>query len=355
MTRRPSTVSGPVHSHVMKQNVASPSGFSTRGFLLFVPYVLCSLAAGMGTVGFPFEILSNLRPQLFVAGVGLAALLVVLQAHRLLIFVSLGAALVHGSVVAVASPFLQPLGERTQSAPSLQVLWSNLHGQIEELDVIRRLSLDRDVLVLTEIPTLSLDALEESMPGFALVAITHHLASVRNLERRRSEVHFCGMDVGVLVRREKVQVVRSLPIAGATALKVELLDRSGQPVTLIAAHPGPAIGPSFLSERNLVFDRLQELAPSDQAFVVVGDFNITPWAPDYERLPGRRAGDPRLAPTWFSRIPGLGLPIDHVLLGNGLAFTNARVEGSEASDHFPLKVDIVHPSGVRMTRLDEAI
>ena len=41
-------------------------------------------------------------------------------------------------------------------------------------------------------------------------------------------------------------------------------------------------------------------------------------------------------PTWFSRFPFMGLPIDHVLVNPGFRAAEVEVLPSIGSDHFPL-------------------
>ena len=52
--------------------------------------------------------------------------------------------------------------------------------------------------------------------------------------------------------------------------------------------------------------------------------------------------------TWISRVPLLGLPIDHVLVGRGLVPLVRRVVDDIGSDHLPVVVDLAVRGGGRI-------
>ena len=79
----------------------------------------------------------------------------------------------------------------------------------------------------------------------------------------------------------------------------------------------------------------------DALWLVAGDLNVTPWSTAFGRM--ARTGslaDVSLGrgihPTWFSRFPFMGLPIDHVLVNPGFRAAEVEVLPSIGSDHFPL-------------------
>lgn len=84
--------------------------------------------------------------------------------------------------------------------------------------------------------------------------------------------------------------------------------------------------------------------------VLMGDFNVTPWSASFRRVlddsglldsatqPAERPRWPR--PTWFSRWPGLGLPIDHILLSPDWRIHERRLGPYFGSDHRPVVIEI---------------
>ncbi len=80
-------------------------------------------------------------------------------------------------------------------------------------------------------------------------------------------------------------------------------------------------------------------APDHRA-IVLGDLNLTPWAPAFSRLLEhgnlRDTGPYRgLLATWLSRLPFVGLLIDHVLASPRIGIIANRLGDDVGSDHLP--------------------
>lgn len=83
---------------------------------------------------------------------------------------------------------------------------------------------------------------------------------------------------------------------------------------------------------------------------LMGDFNTAPWSVSFRRVlddtglldsatqPAERPRWPR--PTWFSRWPAIGLPIDHILLSPTWRIHERRLGPFFGSDHRPLVIEI---------------
>ena len=84
--------------------------------------------------------------------------------------------------------------------------------------------------------------------------------------------------------------------------------------------------------------------------VLMGDLNTTPWSVSFRRvLEGSGLSDSATLPaerphwtwpTWFSRWPGLGLSIDHILLSAAWRIRERRLGPSFGSDHRPLVIEL---------------
>lgn len=109
---------------------------------------------------------------------------------------------------------------------------------------------------------------------------------------------------------------------------------------IAAVHPTPPNTAGLLKERDAHIALLQ--AHLTEPFVLAGDFNATPWCPVFTAIPGRRVGGYLLAPTWFSNLPLLGLPIDHIMISSALKVSAYEVSKSTGSDHRALLARI-HP------------
>lgn len=81
-------------------------------------------------------------------------------------------------------------------------------------------------------------------------------------------------------------------------------------------------------------------------FAIMGDLNITPWSPAFERtLKACQAADSRLGhgnqASWPSFLGPMGIPIDHCLVGGGFEVVSRKVlRGDFGSDHAPVLLEL---------------
>ncbi|MEO0606755.1 MAG: endonuclease/exonuclease/phosphatase family protein [Pseudomonadota bacterium] len=105
---------------------------------------------------------------------------------------------------------------------------------------------------------------------------------------------------------------------------------------IVALHARTPLTQRTLNARNAILEAVENrLAPQD-TFILLGDFNLTAWSPTFRKLPGQRAGDPRLSNTWPTFAPILGLSIDHVMFDGDLELVEFKVLESVGSDHYPI-------------------
>lgn len=120
-----------------------------------------------------------------------------------------------------------------------------------------------------------------------------------------------------------------------------------QPLTVFAIHPPPPIIPSAAESRNQIFNLLathirQEVGP----LLVVGDFNATSWSPNFSQLvQDAQLNDARVAnglqPSWPTFLPSfMRIPIDHVLVNDGVQVINRQTLPNIGSDHLPVLIEI---------------
>ncbi|MEM8839471.1 MAG: endonuclease/exonuclease/phosphatase family protein [Pseudomonadota bacterium] len=108
---------------------------------------------------------------------------------------------------------------------------------------------------------------------------------------------------------------------------------AGKLVQIVAVHPANPLRPRGFARRNIKLRLASEVLSQTKPYVLLGDFNTTPWTPSFDLIPGTRAGDPRLESTWITDLPLLGLPIDHVFFSEGLKLTDYKVGPFFGSDH----------------------
>ncbi len=119
----------------------------------------------------------------------------------------------------------------------------------------------------------------------------------------------------------------------------------GKPVTLIAIHPLPPVTAVQVPHWQSLLQKAGSLAagiPHD--VIVAGDLNATPWCEGMRMLKAGsgldfRSKAPVWPPTWGLRGPTM-MPIDHVLVTDGLVVTKREIGGDFGSDHRSVLVEI---------------
>jgi endonuclease/exonuclease/phosphatase (EEP) superfamily protein YafD len=132
--------------------------------------------------------------------------------------------------------------------------------------------------------------------------------------------------------------------AQVPSLIVEI-DLDNHPMTLIGTHPPP---PKSKDESILRNQQLKNIAAyiaqSEESCMLLGDLNTTSWSPYFrEFMRMSRLRDSRegfgIQPTWPSNKPLFMVPIDHVLVSEGIN-VHKRFTGPDiGSDHRPVIVD----------------
>lgn len=115
----------------------------------------------------------------------------------------------------------------------------------------------------------------------------------------------------------------------------------GNEIKFTVVHPPPPKGLKETVARDAYLIAASQTLESKKNFVVIGDFNLTPWEPKFEALPGKRAGDPRWSRTWNARNFVERLTIDHALIGDEIRLVEASILPDVGSDHFPLHL-VIH-------------
>ncbi len=292
-------------------------------------------ATGIGAAaryGWPWELAANFASQLAIAGlVAAAAALATGQPSWAILA---GAAVAWNVGRIVRTPSSAPVtagGDVAGADDAVTVLWANLWGRLSATERLAELAqVERaDLIGFAEGPPddADLDALFPDHP--------HRLDSATAALR----VGGAPTRVAILSRHplEDVQITDD-PGPGRAIARATVRPPNGAPLRVFATHPMPAKTPRHLRDRDAMIALIRAEAEAREGgrYLVMGDFNLSPSAPAYRLLPGRRAGGPWRVGTWLTRLPGVGLTIDHVMLGPGVALRAARVGPAIGSDHFPV-------------------
>jgi endonuclease/exonuclease/phosphatase (EEP) superfamily protein YafD len=277
------------------------------------------------------ELTTHFRPHLAALGLAVALGAIGLRS-------GIGAA---AAGVAVALnllpllPYAAPWRAVAEAAPQgvpLRVLTLNLRHEHADPDKVR-------ALVARERPDLV--ALSEILPEHAplLESLREQLPTVLRPERTGA------FEVVLLTRWEASEVEIDRSAHSRLPVTRLLLCREGVCVRVVALHAARPLE-QWGRLRAAQFEVLARLARGDGRVIALGDLNCTPWSPAFAAL--LRAGglaDSALGRgivgTWISRLPVLGLPIDHVLVGAAVGVRERRVGEDVGSDHLPLLADLV--------------
>jgi endonuclease/exonuclease/phosphatase (EEP) superfamily protein YafD len=290
-----------------------------------------------GALWWVFDLFSHFRAQYVVAALLLAVLLGVLRQLR---WVLIAIALAAVNLIPVVPLFLQPAsGLPAAAGPALELMSFNVFGFNRQY--ARLLGYVReeqpDVLVLLEITPEWLPSIRE------LAALYPH-----------RWIH-AGDDVTGIAMMSRIapRTTQVLGLAGNGVPSYLLTFDSGSgSISVVGTHLSWPLGGDNVRLRNSELDSLARLARDHEGpLVVVGDLNITPFSPVFQRTL-REGGlrrcvpDAGLSPTWPAQFPPLFIQIDHCLATSDVRAANFRVGPYLGSDHYPIVIDVA-PATIR--------
>ncbi len=224
-----------------------------------------------------------------------------------------------------------------QAAPAdarlVRVVSANVHGSMAALEqlALQAKSYGADIVSAYEVPDdLTMDIIARLFPDL-----------------RDREMPSVGRHELKLIRRSMLAAREADAIAYTpfpSSHGVIMRAQIGG-VQLVTTHPPSPGDPGLKGDRDLQLGRLADGLDASRPFIIVGDFNTTPWGRAYQSTPGVRAGDPRFDGTFPASAGWFGLPIDHVKFGGGLTLTDYRAGPGIGSDHLPLFATFALPAG----------
>lgn len=278
----------------------------------------------LGEAGWAFDLFAHFPRHLVVAAI-LAAAIAALCRKRVPSALAAAIAIFHAILVLTTSSYSPP-SEAPNDAKLVRIVSSNVHGSPDALAALSRLA-DKyaaDLVSVYEVPALSDAELENLFPAASVVAVRQSVDG-RELSKKM-----------LAVSRLVVTPAEVFSTGGRSNRAVLRYQLSGESIQIIAAHPVSPDSPAGMRDRNRMLSALALGVDQAAPFVIMGDFNASPWSRIYRQLPGMRAGDPRLESTFPAQSPALGIPIDHILFGGGLQLRDYRVGPDIGSDHLPL-------------------
>ena len=304
--------------------------------LVALPLALATAASYLGAWWWALALIANFRPHL-------AALSLISSGVTLLWRSRFGAGLSLVLLAINGAPLLPYLGmandHNSARATNLRVLAYNMHGEATDREMFRDL-IERerpDLVVLSEVSG-DITALAEQ---------------VRALPAYRAGQGPGLLYGAVLFSRWPVPDwhVERTPDGVGSVLRAQLCasERWRGCLRVIALHAAPPFGDGVTTnEQQLeIAARLAGEAP-ERLTLLAGDLDLTPWSLEFHELLARsglvdtalRRG---LTATWLSRLPFVGLMIDHVLVSPAIGIVANRLGSQTGSDHFPVIADLAIP------------
>ncbi len=288
-----------------------------------------TLASLFMRANWPFELLNHFRPHMIVAGViGVLACLLLGERWE---WAAIAAGLALVNYAALPAPRWTKPEERFASTPGVTIVWANVwhkQGPLERTLAWAKTQ-GADVILIGEYaPSEAADALPGDYPHRLYPA-----PAPEGLKYARRVAAFSRLPI----ENSQIRQGPGPSLRPFVSFSVRVGDQS---LDIIGTHPTPPTWPRLLRERDRHIATLAALTNS--LFVLAGDFNATPWAPVFKSIPGRRVGGYLLAPTWFSNLPLLGLPIDHIMASPTIKVSAYQVARFTGSDHRAILAR-VHP------------
>jgi endonuclease/exonuclease/phosphatase (EEP) superfamily protein YafD len=319
------------------------AGTLALGTVALVGLALLSVITRRWGWSLPLELLSHFQVQYFAAGLLLSLLLLWLWRFK-----PVAMAIAIASMVVLSSPILPwflPTGTAIASSPTLKLLFSNVYIRNQEtaplLALVERE--DPDIIALAEVSPL----------WDAPLAL---LSSEYPFQAGETATNPFGLKVLSKFPLNELQLLEFANSRTSLAMQLEVEQR---PLTVVVTHPVPPVRPEMLHSRNRQLANLATyLAARSHPTIVIGDFNITPWSPYYQRfiqetqLHNTRKGF-GILPTWpvassESSVPNglhqlLSIPIDHCLVDPTLQVLEMHTGATVNSDHRPIVVTLALP------------
>ena len=301
------------------------------GCVLYLGVLVCVLISNLSLFdpNWPFGLFASFTPSLLFA-LPFILIIAVKLSRPFGGLIALVSVLAFGRFVTF-DHYIKPTGGACADTSCTTIVMTNLRQEESAAETLaQRLDGAFDVLVLTEVPrALTKADLEKQFGGMVLQPdggdppLASPLAVISRLPQERFSITRTLLDQGERYPRG------ILDVRPASSL-------STRP-QILGLHP---VWPKTASRMQARNDYLNTVAQKrvGENFVMIGDFNLTPWEPFFSTFPGRRAGNPRWIRTWNANDPVQRITIDHALIGPGLELVETEVMEDVGSDHFPIRV-----------------
>ncbi|MEL6414027.1 MAG: endonuclease/exonuclease/phosphatase family protein [Pseudomonadota bacterium] len=274
------------------------------------------------------EMIASFLPHLVLLGIVSSILLALFDAKFSIIGMVL--TLIAATPFLTFSQFLSPTEAECPPTNCLTVITANVFARTEAtIDLLELAEVEgADVVAMNE--SINLILASEYRPSFAAYETVIH-AAWENMPRHMGNPITLSTNQPL---RFQDRVLRY--DTGGRAYIIADLDGDWSGTRLVAAHAMTPVSRTGLRTRNALLSAAGEAAAESDSFILMGDFNLTPWTPAFRKLPGKRAGDPRFTSTWPVALGPFGIPIDHIMFSDDLELVEFKPLEPDISDHYPI-------------------
>ncbi|MEO1552718.1 MAG: endonuclease/exonuclease/phosphatase family protein [Pseudomonadota bacterium] len=303
------------------------SSITAGATVLYGLSALCLLAPFFPLV-FLTEMIVSFTPHILVLGF-LGSLLLALHKPRAALA---GAILVlaAGWPVIGFSKYETASGAACPPGACLTVITVNLRQSEDALNALLEVTeeLDLDLIAINEPPI----GYESADYAAAFPNLTSQLYI-----NRQSTPRSVGMPIALLSRGSFADQTIHFPARFSTRAFLQAdFEGDWDGLRIVSLHAMVPTTPGGTIARNGLIRLAGETASTSESFIMLGDFNLTPWSSVFRNLPGRRAGDPRGVATWPVALGPFGIPIDHIVFSDDLELVDVELLADIGSDHRPI-------------------
>jgi endonuclease/exonuclease/phosphatase (EEP) superfamily protein YafD len=268
---------------------------------------------------YPADLFSHFRLHLAAAALILTICLLLAGPRRAALLVI---ALVAINLLAVAPVRTVPVAQARPGDLALTIVTFNIWGRNGGLKAVARMleATAADIVLLQEV-------------GPQADGLLAALASAYPWRHDCRRVKWC--DVAILSRAPWVETGTVAPTSDQASFLWARFERGGKSFTVATTHLNRPPWPIHLRQIDSVARAVARLSGP---VILAGDFNAAPWSHAIGRLIENSGLAPLagLRPTWPAALGLAQLPIDHVLVSDGVRNLGAKRGPFAGSDHLPV-------------------
>lgn len=293
--------------------------------LASIGVAFATMVAFMGRVWWVFDLFSHFRVYYLVLAIILSLGLFLVDARKASV-ITLMVGLLNFILIV---PFWIPLANAAASGETYRLLSANVLTSNLQHERVRELVVEEqpDFIVLVEVNQSWLDdlALEELDYRYSLLFPRDNNFGVAFFSR---------------YPYDSAEIVDTMVPTVLAKLTV-----NGDSLTILGTHTWPPLNGHLSEIRDQQMMEIADVVQQQSGAVIVcGDLNLTSWSHAYLRfMNNTQLRDSRLGrgiqASWIVGNPLIHIPIDHVLISNGVEVVDRRLGPAVGSDHLPVITD----------------